>query len=336
MTRRSLVALLTAALVAAGFTSLVNFTRGPAPITPEPAGTWSFAALGDTPYTFFEDIQYKVLLQDLAQHDLGVIVHIGDLFWTPCVDERYEQSLREFNSLPHPLVYTPGDNEWSDCWDHGTNPLLPLDRLASVRRIFFSTPTRSLGDGSLALESQAHGASDFREYVENQRWTLNGVVFATVHMVGSTNGRVDFPGRTAADSVESVRRTEAASAWVREAFAEAGRLGASAVVIAFHASVYIDAPALDENRRAYDPFLETLEDESARWAKPVLLIHGDEHIYHVDHPLTRRATGEVLANVTRLEIPGSFDVGWVKVTVHPGAAQLWSFEKRVVPHWKYW
>jgi hypothetical protein len=333
--RRSLIAALLAAIAAAGFAALVASTRGPAPPTPNAPGTWSFAAMGDSPYTFYEDLQYRVVLADLAAHDLRFVLHVGDLFASPCTDERYEQSLGEFNQLPHPLVYTPGDNEWTDCWVYLRKSFVPLERLERLRRIFFATPTRSLGDGSLALESQ--GASeDYSAYVENQRWMMEGIVFTTVHMVGSTNAREDFRGRTDADSLESLRRTEAAAAWVREAFAEAKRLNAAAVVIGFHASVGIDAPAEDAFRHVFDPFLETIEEESALWAKPVLLIHGDEHIYYVDHPLTRRSTGERLGNVTRLEVPGSWDVGWVKVTVTPGAAEPWSFEKRVVPHWKYW
>jgi hypothetical protein len=37
-----------------------------------------------------------------------------------------------------------------------------------------------------------------------------------------------------------------------------------------------------------------------------------------------------------MEVPGSPDVGWVRVTVKPGATAPFSFEKHVVPEWKYW
>jgi hypothetical protein len=65
-------------------------------------------------------------------------------------------------------------------------------------------------------------------------------------------------------------------------------------------------------------------------------IHGDDHTYSVDHPLLRRTTGSRLMNLTRLEVPGSPRVGWVRVVVRPGAADPFAFDEHVVPRWKYW
>jgi hypothetical protein len=71
-----------------------------------------------------------------------------------------------------------------------------------------------------------------------------------------------------------------------------------------------------------------------RFRRPVLAMHGDNHDYIVDRPLSRR--GQRLENFSRLQVPGSPDVGWVRVIVNPGAADPFSFEKHVVPRWKYW
>jgi hypothetical protein len=59
--------------------------------------------------------------------------------------------------------------------------------------------------------------------------------------------------------------------------------------------------------------------------KPVLLVHGDTHTYRVDAPFTE-ATGVPLPNLSRVETYGSPIVGWVKVTVDPAGAQLFTFE----------
>jgi hypothetical protein len=61
----------------------------------------------------------------------------------------------------------------------------------------------------------------------------------------------------------------------------------------------------------------------------VLVAHGDDHEFTVDRPLE-------LANLTRLEVPGSPDVGWVRVTVTSSARNPFAFENHVIPHWKYW
>jgi hypothetical protein len=68
----------------------------------------------------------------------------------------------------------------------------------------------------------------------------------------------------------------------------------------------------------------------------VLIAHGDEHTYTIDHPVVRSGTKHRLENVTRLEVPGSPQVGWVRVVVTPGATNPFSFEAHVVPRWKYW
>jgi hypothetical protein len=185
------------------------------------------------------------------------------------------------------------------------------------------------------LESQYTNPT-YGDFVENARWSHAGVTFATAHIVGWGNGREPFPGRTAKDDEAVERRGEAAAAWVRETFAAAHASNARAVVIAFHGAPEFTLPADNADRRRYEPFLEALEVEAERFAKPVFVIHGDQHDYTLDQPLRRRTTGQQLSNVTRLMVPGSPAVGWVRVVVTPGDAPAFSPDARVVPRWKYW
>jgi hypothetical protein len=263
-------------------------------------------------------------------------VHVGDIFWRPCTDAYYQRSLGWFNGLRHPVIYTPGDNEWFDCWEPGSGRFAPQNRLDRIRTIFFANHTRSLGGRPRTLVSQG-GRGSFPEFVENVRWVEQGFVFASVHVIGSMNGMKPFPARAASDDVESKRRTEAAAAWVRETFAEAASSNAAGVVLAFHASPDFDErPPTFKNRAVFEPFLAALEEEAGRFQNPVLMMHGDDHIYTVDRPLVRHGTGQRLENVVRLEVPGSPEVGWVRVIVQPGAKELFTFEKHVVGRWKYW
>jgi hypothetical protein len=263
------------------------------------------------------------------------VIHVGDIFWRPCSDELYQRSLDWFNGLRHPVVYTPGDNEWADCWERGSGGFAPRERLERIRQIFFKDPTRSLGGSPLSLVSQA-GRDPFPEFVENARWVREGVVFATVHIVGSKNGMKRFPARTDADDAAAKRRTEAAAWWVSETFAEAKSLQASAVVIAFHANPAFEDDVDDKDRTVYEPFIIALEEGTEEFARPVLVMQGDNHDYTLDRPLVRRTTGRRLENLTRLQVPGSPQVGWVRVVVTPGAENPFAFEPHVVPRWKYW
>jgi hypothetical protein len=180
------------------------------------------------------------------------------------------------------------------------------------------------------------GSAAFPEFVENVRWTYRDIVFATVNLAGSQNGLEPVPGRTAADDAASRRRTAAAAAWLRETFAAADSLDAGAVVVAFHANPGFEEPPDDPYRAGYEPFILTLEEETERYGRPVLVIQGDDHEYLVDHPLVHRTTGRRLDNLTRMQVPGSPDVGWVRVAVTPGEVPAFAFSEWVVPWWKYW
>ena len=258
-------------------------TRGPETPTPNPPGSFSFAVLGDAPYYSWEDLQYRLVLRSLDDHDLSWVLHVGDIFWRPCTDELYRRQLEWFDGLRHPVIYTPGDNEWTDCWEPGSGRFAPRGRLERIRQLFFDEPTR-----------------------------------------------------TGADDDEVARRTEAATAWLRATFAEARSSDASAVVVAFHANPNFEEPHDARYRQAYEPFLAALEEEVRIFRRPVLVTHGDNHEFVVDRPLVDRTTGKRLQNFIRMQVPGSSDVGWVRVVVTPGAEDPFAFETHIVPKWKYW
>ncbi|HEX6200407.1 MAG TPA: hypothetical protein VF150_09095, partial [Thermoanaerobaculia bacterium] len=146
--------------VVAALAAAYAVTRGPAAPRPSPPGTVSFAVLGDAPYYLWEGLQFRMVLDDLDAHDLAWVIHVGDIFWRPCTDELYLRSLAWFEGLRHPVVYTPGDNEWTDCWEAASGGFDPLDRLERLREIFFADPTRSLGGRRIPLVSQGRGAGD--------------------------------------------------------------------------------------------------------------------------------------------------------------------------------
>jgi hypothetical protein len=113
-------------------------------------------------------------------------------------------------------------------------------------------------------------------------------------------------------------RMAATIRWMRETFAHARSRDAAAVVLAFQANFDLHGDS--------KPFLAALEEEAKRFGKPVLAAHGDGHVYLIDRPLTGAP------NVTRMQVPGSPRVGWVRVVVRDGSFQ---FEPYVVPPWKY-
>jgi len=282
----------------------------------------AFGVFGDGPYNQGEEGRFERVLTEVASSDLEWLFHVGDISMPPCGgEELLERRYEEFQAVPLPIVYTPGDNEWADCHAEG-----PLDRLAAVRRTFFAEPGRTLGGRTMSVETQASDSS-FAEFVENVRWVYGGFVFSTIHLVGSNNGTVPFEGRTAADDEEVVRRTAAAREWLDETFAHAQEVSAKGVVVTIHANPWTGQGA---PRPGYGDFLDRLGEHVGGFDGPVQLIHGDTHAQRVDHPLTD-VGGRPYANFTRVETFGSPDIGWIRVVLDTVAGQVVRHEPKLMP-----
>jgi hypothetical protein len=262
------------------------------------------------------------MLTDVNTSSVAFLLHVGDIMWHPCSDEKFLSIREALATLHPPVVYTPGDNEWTDCHERKPGGYDPLDRLAAIRRIFFSDTSWN-NAGSLALRSQA-ADSQWATFVENQQWDLGGILFTTMHVVGSDNGLEDFAGRTEANDREVATREAAALAWMDAAFAEAERQDARAVVLAIHAD--LDFEGHWQTHAAYGRLKTQLAALANHWAKPVLFIHGDNHEFTVDRPLIDPQTKDTVWNVTRLETMGSPDIGWIRVIVDTIGPDLFSFE----------
>jgi hypothetical protein len=302
------------------------------PTPPVPGGSFRFAVFGDGPYGGAEYGRAQRVFDALRARPVEFVIHVGDIMWQRCTDTAYRERRALIERIGHPVVYTPGDNEWIDCVDL-TWRADPLDRLASLRSTFFERADRSLGATPILLESQS-ADPEHAEFVENARWSYGGVVFLTIHVVNGANGGRPFEGRTARHDEEVARRTRAAVAWLRAGFAAADAADAAAVVVAMHASV-LHEPDQPEHA-AYAPIHDELVELATEFGKPVLVVHGDDHQYIVDRPFRDPATGAPVSNLQRLETFGSPDIGWVDVVVDTPLAEPFRFEPNVTPRWMWW
>jgi hypothetical protein len=285
---------------------------------------FSFVALGDLPYGAPEKAYgpYRALIDRINTLDAKFSVHVGDFKSgsTLCSDEEFANQHAHFQRFKGAVVYTPGDNEWTDCHRANNGKYVPTERLAALRQRFY-TPGRSLGQQPLAVQNQSALMPAHGRYVENQRWMHQGVMFATVHIVGSNN---NLESRDQAAVQEFFERDAANVAWIEATFERAGQQQAEAVVLAFQADVF-DTKTIWEDFPGWSGFRKSIHDTllplASRWGKPVLVVHGDSHQFKIDQPF--QLDKKPLPNVTRLIVPGASDVRAVKVTVQ-GAA--FSFE----------
>ena len=209
---------------------------------PYAIGLW-----GDLPYSAEQAAVIPNLIADMNSQDLAFTAHDGDLrqgSGSPnCADGSiYTRALGYLASLSAPAIFTPGDNDWTDCdrKSLGANGRNSLQELDNERAFFFSTPY-TLGQTQFLQEVQAtplckgfdsaNGnfgpnsdvtlpqTATYKNVpcVENRRWIVGRVTYATINIQGSCNNLCDdYP-----DPVEYASRNAAGIQWMKDTFATA-------------------------------------------------------------------------------------------------------------------
>lgn len=286
---------------------------------------FSFGLFGDTPYTQWEREHLPDLIADMDREELAFVIHDGDIKSgaSECSDNAYADILGVFANSAHPLVYVPGDNEWTDCHRRSNGGYQPLERLAKLRHLFFAD-NFTLGKRRFALERQSAQA-EFSAFRENSRWQTGEVLFVTLNIPGSNNNH-DAPDRN-----EFLGRNRANTAWLAQSFALARSRKLPGILIAIQGNPGFQAANAGLPPSGYRQFLDQLLKETRGFAGQVVLVHGDTHRQRIDQPLDDPDTGKTVANFTRVETHGSPSFGWTKATVDRSNPRLFRFEPRIVP-----
>ncbi len=314
--------------------------RGNRPVT--------LAVIGDTPYG---QPQLDNFANDVAEinadPEVGLVMHLGDIKngSSQCSTAYFEAIRASFDQFADPLVYTPGDNEWTDChrannggyWPAG--PVLNGDtrpaRLEELRRVFFDRPGWTLGQHPRRVEAQGGG------YVENVLWDQSRVEFGDLHVVGSNNDWAPWFGQpqTSSQVDEVDGRTKADLLWLHRIFDRARDERARAVVVGIQADMW--DPFVIADPTAHDhltPIVQALAREALRFRGPVLLLDGDSHVFTDDRPLADPAHPEHksaygitqdVPNLHRITVNGSTTPchEWLKLTVDPRDSEVFGYER---------
>ena len=154
-----------------------------------------------------------------ADADVSLVFHVGDIHsgQQKCTLE-YDQSIyNAWNGLQpaagsglptlvnptafrFPVVYTPGDNEWTDCQKANESrppkPCTadPIVNLGWVRSIFFANPGHTLVVDKPVWSQHVYFDSAYptdAQYVKNVIWEQSGLVFVTLNLPGGSNNDED-------------------------------------------------------------------------------------------------------------------------------------------------
>ncbi|MDD2544670.1 MAG: metallophosphoesterase [Burkholderiaceae bacterium] len=302
----------------------------------------SLALIGDVPYGPSREGAFDRVIDAINQQSqVRVVLHTGDIKngSERCDDALFQRRFAQYQRFQKPFVFTPGDNEWTDCHRPSNGGYVPLERLNRVRQLFFPEPGRTTGGRPMAVRSQSQQAG-YETYVENSLWTVGGAVMATVHVVGSNNGLDPWNGidlqdsatRPRADRLAEVKAREAAAlAWIDQLFDQAESTQAPGVLVAMQANPNFELAAPHRERQAFNALLAKITARALAFKKPVVIAHGDSHYFRIDKPLkapTKDGSSQMLENVTRVENFGAQDVHWVEITVDAKDPQVFGF----IPH----
>jgi len=290
-----------------------------------------FCVLGDMPYYLPADYErFDHVIERVNLEDPAFTVHVGDTKSgaSPCSEENYQRTWEQFTQFDHPLIYTPGDNEWTDCHRAAAGGWDPLGRLSLIRERFFAD-SKSLGGGqAIELEVQSSDPQ-WAIFVENRMWAREGVLFATLHIVGSrNNNQEDVPGAVA----EFLARDEANEAWLDAVFDLADESDAPAVALFIHGNPFSELGKSDgQAKPGAERFIAQLRERTLAFGRPVLLTHGDSHYFRIDKPLMHSGTQrDSVENFTRLEVFGASNMHAVRVDVDPSSPQVFSASQLIV------
>jgi hypothetical protein len=326
----------------------------------------TMAVYGDSPYgttptdTAELDASPAFIESINADPDVSRVLHVGDIHsGKQYCKQAYDQAIYDlWARFADPLVYTPGDNEWTDCHkaaegggtynantntidyvlDANGNPVDyakgdPIANLALIRSIFFARPGFTLGAERKHVFSQgqffdrAHPSD--ANYVENVLWEESRLLFVTINLPGGSNNDNDVwygaPGQTPEQAQEIVDRTGADLRWLDTAFSVAGATHAKGIVIAAQADMW-DPEKGAAHQAAYEPFVQSVASHTTAFGKPVLMFNGDSHVFLSDNPLSPldplsfMHPGYDVPNFHRIVVHGStFPLEWLRLTVDPGA-----------------
>jgi hypothetical protein len=301
---------------------------GPGDPAPLPQ-KFTVAVIGDTPYGLNPTDTAQFLLQPAFlksindDKDLSFVIHGGDIHsGKEYCTEAYNRSVYSqlTTAITLPIVYTPGDNEWTDChkakegggtWNAATNSISyvlgtdgkqvdyaggdPIANLALVRQIFFPTAGKTIG-GAMAVHSQAlEYDTKFptdKDYVENVWFIKNNILFMTMNVPGGSNNDNDIwygaPTMSTAQTLEIANRTAANIRWLSTAFAQATANKVAGVVITVQGDMWdpdtTDFVAGRAHLTQHKPLVDAIATATKAFGNPVLLFNGDSHAYRSDNP----------------------------------------------------
>jgi hypothetical protein len=233
----------------------------------------------------------------------------------PCSDQLYSQRKTLLSSAKNGLIVSLSASDWVACRT-AADRSAAIERLSRVRDLFFSDEF-SFGDSKIPLIRQSTSPK-FHSYVENARWEIGNVVFATINLPATNNHYLAEGGRNSEFEDRQIANRE----WLQRIFLNASQKKSDAVVL------FCDGdPLATQRHRVFDfnvkrdgfaEIRQRISSHANQFEGKVLIIHGP---HGAETPGSTTIVWQ--HNLGDLEVSDS----WLKVNFDPANPKLFSLGK---------
>ena len=150
---------------------------------PQPS-EFSFAVINQAPNAS-DDAALRAAIAETDADNVAFVVASGIKSKAePCSDQLYNSRKTLLDEAKNGLIVSLTASDWAECKNaHGRSAA--AERLNRLRDLFF-VDEFSFGASKITLVRQA-SMPKFRSYVENARWEVDNVLFATINLPAANN-----------------------------------------------------------------------------------------------------------------------------------------------------
>lgn len=278
--------------------------------------TTSVILLGDMPYDAKQESILKTkIIPKIKATKNNFTVHLGDFLagssFHSCSDKNIIDARDYIYRLnPNKSFYTPGDNDWTDCDRKSKEQRFSeYERLSFLRKIFYA-PAPTYPDEFAVIHQE--------NYPENMIWQVNDIIYLTLHIVGTNNGRDKILLNDDKAALQKINaRDDANIQWLKRAHQLALDNNADAMIIFAQADItnvkkrflgLMDEAKCTHNQlsdcNGFAIYSHAMIDIAQKFNKPILYIHGDTGDYCID----KKFGGDDAQNLWRMNNAGDFQV----------------------------
>jgi hypothetical protein len=275
--------------------------------------TFSFGVIAHPYRTMNDESGLREAVNESDADNLAFVVANGiKAGEEPCSDELYQRRKALLDSAKNGVIVSLAGSDWTAC-RHANGRSAAIGRLNRLRELFF-TDEFSLGGSRLPLVRQSSTAK-FRNYGENARWEVGGIVFATLNAPENNNHYLLDAGRNS----EFEDRIIANREWLHRVFTYASLRKMDGVVLFSSGNPFAPVNRGPAKQDGFAELRKQILAQAAKFKGKTLLIHG-----HGGMPKRTKPSIRWRGDFGVLEA----GVPWTKVNIDPAEATLFIVSKQ--------